>query len=606
MDYLKFMDFFSIRFHLYTHNQPQYQNAFGGIMSFLYIIVCISLFFGFSYDDLNRLNPISSKSEVPDSNPKTVELNKEKIWIPFRMVTYEEKFVDHRGLFYILPFSVQGIYNDNIGMDLQYQLLNYKLCNETELVKTFHNYKIDVPLNNLFCIDEDDLQFGGSWNKDYIKYIEVNLYLCRDGVSFNSSDPRCTKMEELIKYGATSWVFEFYYPVVQYQPTDLENPLTLVYRSYFYRISTYATKVERLYLQEHILADDNSLIFTEYKNISCWGTNIYYGDNYYNNFNLLGTNNSSRIFSLDIYMDKGYIFYTRTYKKIFLIFSNMFPLFKLALFFINKFTQHIKMSVTKGRLAGLVFENTVRSRISLINLKESKENYKAINQIIISRIKNSNNKELIKNDNKKNCKNNAMKVNNLLDEIKHKSKKFEFKNIENNKSININNSLNKSNQSLKSDNAIKILNNKEISLINLKNKSITIHDSLKLEEFNKNSTNNKSNKKTRKKVIFIFPYYYFFLDFIFDKIKQPQKFCYLSKSYFTVYNFMGQLYDISNYIVLFKNFNLINSALLNIYEEHGLRISKALDRINIKDKSIIKKINTELKSDKPILFSKFL
>ena len=69
---------------------------------------------------------------------------------------------------------------------------------------------------------------------------------------------------------------------------------------------------------------------------------------------------------------------------------------------------------------------------------------------------------------------------------------------------------------------------------------------------------------------------------------------------------MGQLYDISNYIVLFKNFNLINSALLNIYEEHGLRISKALDRINIKDKSIIKKINTELKSDKPILFSKFL
>ena len=366
------------------------------------------------------------------------------------MVTYEEKFVDHRGLFYILPFSVHGIYNDSIGMDLQYQLLNYKLCNETEWVKTFHNYKIDVPLNNLFCIDEDEIQFGGSWNKEYIQYIEVNLYLCRDGVSFNASDPRCTKMEELLKYGATSWVFEFYYPVVQYQPTDLENPLTLVYRSYFYRISSYSTKVERLYLQEHILSDDNSLIFTEYNNVSCWGTNIYYGDNYYNNFNLLGTNNSSRIFSLDIYMDKGYILYTRTYKKIFLLFSNMFPLFKLALYFINKFTQHIKMSVTKRGLAGLVFENKVRSRISLINLNESKGSHNSINQIIISRIKNRN-KELIKNDNNKNSKNNAMKGNNFLDELKHNYKSLKFKKIENDKSLKINNSLNKSNQSLKSD-----------------------------------------------------------------------------------------------------------------------------------------------------------
>ena len=129
---------------------------------------------------------------------------------------------------------------------------------------------------------------------------------------------------------------------------------------------------------------------------------------------------------------------------------------------------------------------------------------------------------------------------------------------------------------------------------------------MKLEEFNKNSTNNKSNKKTKKKAEFIFPYYYFFLDIIFDKIKQPNKFCYLSKSYFTVYNFMSQLYDISNYIVLFKNFNLINSAVLNIYEEQGLHISKTLDRINLKDKSLITKINTELKSDKSLLFSKFL
>ena len=437
MDYFKFMDFFSIRFHLYTHNQPRYQNAFGGIMTFIYFIVCSILFFVNSYDDLSRLNPISSKSEVPDSRPRIVEFNKEKIWIPFRMTTYEEKFVDHRGLFYLMAYSVQGVYNEHIGMDLKYQLLKYKFCNETELVKTFHNYKIDVPLSKLFCIDEDDIPFGGSWNMDYIKYIELNLYLCKDGISFNASDSRCTKMEELLKYGATNWVFEFYYPVVQYQPTNLENPLTLVYRNYFYRISTYANKVERLYLQEHILSDDNSLIFTKYNNVSCWGTSIYYGDNYYNNFNPNGTSNSSRIFSLNIYMDKGYILYTRTYPKIFLLFSNMFPLFKLILYFISKFTQHIKMAGTKRRLAGLVFEKKENSGKPIINLKESSENYKKTSQIIISRIINRK-KELIKIDNKKINKNNANKEKNFLEELK---KNKELKGIENFKLLNHNNSL---------------------------------------------------------------------------------------------------------------------------------------------------------------------
>ena len=79
MDYLKYIDIFTIRFHLYTHNQPKYRNEFGGIMSVIYFLICIGIFVGLSYDDLNKLNPISSKSEICDTEPRTVNLNKEKI-----------------------------------------------------------------------------------------------------------------------------------------------------------------------------------------------------------------------------------------------------------------------------------------------------------------------------------------------------------------------------------------------------------------------------------------------------------------------------------------------------------------------------------------------
>ena len=69
------------------------------------------------------------------------------------------------------------------------------------------------------------------------------------------------------------------------------------------------------------------------------------------------------IYTMEIYMDYGLVYYTRTYNKLFLIISNVFPLFKLALYFIKRFTQHIKMSYTKRNLAGLIFE---KKEISLL------------------------------------------------------------------------------------------------------------------------------------------------------------------------------------------------------------------------------------------------
>ena len=110
MDYLKYMDIFSIRFHLYTNNQPRFRNAFGGLMSSLFLIICIIIFILSSYDDIFKLNPITTKSEIIESEPKKININKEKIWIPFRMITYQKNFVDHREVLYILPYYIEGKY----------------------------------------------------------------------------------------------------------------------------------------------------------------------------------------------------------------------------------------------------------------------------------------------------------------------------------------------------------------------------------------------------------------------------------------------------------------------------------------------------------------
>jgi hypothetical protein len=105
----------------------------------------------FCYDDINRLNPKSNLSEITNIEPRLINIKRENIWIPFRLVTDENKYVDHRGMIYIIPNLVEGIYHGKIGMKLNYNSLNYKLCNETGMANRTDDHIIDVPLNELFC-----------------------------------------------------------------------------------------------------------------------------------------------------------------------------------------------------------------------------------------------------------------------------------------------------------------------------------------------------------------------------------------------------------------------------------------------------------------------
>ena len=517
MEFIKYLDFFSIKFNFYTNNQPNYQNIFGGVMTFIYILCCILVFIFFSYEDLSRINPTSSVSEIPEKKAKLVNLKEEKIWIPFRLVTEEKKFVDHRGYLTIYPYLVEGKYNNEKGMLTKYHLLNLKLCNETSMVNETHNFKIEVPLNELFCIENENISFGGNWNDDYINYIEINLVLCNDEIYYNPSDERCQKITEFINSINTSLSFDFYYPLIQFQPTNYKRPIEIIYRNYIYKLSTYNYKIEKLFLQEHILSDDKSIIKTNSKNSSCWGISSLYGDDYYltKEFDPISKDSLklNKIYTMEIYMDDGLVYYNRSYKKIILIISNVFPIFRFVfrfvLYFIKKFTQHVKMSIIKRRLAGLIFENLEPKPKLIKNIP--KPSSKDINKLLIITIK----KDKASND-------------------------------ENNNNINI---RDKSDVCLNYGNAFDILNKKEISLNIKKKGSKEVQEQVIIKEPPK-----KVVKKKEKKDIYIFPYYYFFLDCLFDKLINPQKFFCIQKAYFTVYNFMCQIYDISTH---FNSYNIV-------------------------------------------------
>jgi hypothetical protein len=476
-------------------------------------------------------------------------------------------------------------------MELNYQILNYKLCNETEMGNKPDNYKIEVPLNELFCIDKDDIPFGGNWNGDYIYYLGINLYLCEEGIYFNSSDLRCAKAYNLFNSINSSLSFDFYYPIVQFQPTNYQIPLSIIYKNYFYELSAYSYKLEKIYIQEHVLSDDKHVIRNNYQNTTCWGISSLYGDDYYIPIeeDPMIKNKINQIYTMEIYMDDGLIYYTRSYNKIFTILSKVFPIFNFCLILIKKFTQHIKISFTKRKLIELIFERKEKGKE--IGSKENIKSSSLIKMKDISSKADDSHNEFIKV--RKHDKNGEMQIS-LENNLKRE------KGVDAISDIPISN--NGGNVNLSNQNAIRILNKKEISKINSRRRSVIKNDSLKSKEYISIDSNLK--QIDIKKKSHLFPYYYFFMDFFLDKLIKPHKFFCLSKKYFTIYNFMCQIYDISTHIILFKQFNIFNNLLKQIVQEHGLPPIHTFKKINIEDREIISRINKDLRTKKSIIFSK--
>ena len=591
MNILRYCDFFNINFHFYYENKDTI-SIFGGFMCLCYILSCILITIILSMDDFKKLNPLTTKSEVEGGEFRVVNLKESKIYIPWRLITYEEKFINHKGILYPMVTLIEGELDSNIGMNLKYHNLKYSLCNETSMVNITGFYHIDTPLNELYCIQQDDIPFGGSWLADKIFYLEVNLFLCEDGIKFNASDKRCTILEDIVKFTNTTWLFEFYYPIVQFQPTNQEVPMMVIYKNYYYRLSSHTYKLERLYVQENILSDSNGLFSSSSINTSFWGISTIYGDTYFwsEEQDPLVKSNSSVLFSLDIYMDQGHIYYTRSYRKIFETLSNVFPLLNILLIIFEKFTIWVKSSFARQSIVEIVFESSKNFKTKnrmLFNIDKTMPRNKPRNTIFINKrpkfdddLKLSKERiRLNKLNNihsmKENYSANKDQTNTIIRRPLNNYKDESYLELYN--SINIK-GMNKSRE--KTDNLVNRTNIEEQS-----NDNIKYNDNIKDYKEYKDFIIRKEKRK-------LFPLFYFFMDIFIQKLDRPKSFCCLDKKYLIVYNFMERILNISSYILLYRYISLYKSIFTK--EIKNFNFYKVDKKININNNELMENIEQKI------------
>jgi len=295
---LKFLDCFGTTYSFYTEKNRKFYTAFGGILTLLSIIFGIIIFIYINLDNFSYNIPISTMSTAKE-NYKNITFREEKIWIPWRIRDFGGMTINHTGLFFPKIFYSKSVRNNN-KIKLSYEIINYKLCNETSMVNASYLYMINMKLEELYCIDMEDLYIGGNWDTDFLYFVQFDLYMCKNGIDYDGNNTNCTSYEEIAKLvdKYNCFDFEIYYPVVHYQPMNKATPIFVKYTNYFYHLSRFSNKIDRIYLQQHILKDDKNLLYKNEKLYSFWGTYSLEGDNYAtgNTKDIMNEGSTSRLF----------------------------------------------------------------------------------------------------------------------------------------------------------------------------------------------------------------------------------------------------------------------------------------------------------------------
>jgi hypothetical protein len=644
---LKYLDYFGTTFNFYIDRNRKLYTPLGGLLTILSIFFAVLIFTYINLDDFLQNVPNSTTS-IKSHIPRNIKFKEEKIWIPWRIRDFGGKTVNHKNLFYPIIYYYKGIWSDELkSMNISYELLDYKLCSETSMVNNTDFYMIDIELDQLYCIDMEDLDIGGNWNYEFLNMISLDIYACKDGIDYDGNNSNCIKYETYIeKAGNDScYDFEVYYPIVHYQPINKTNPFFIKYNSNFYHFSRYSNKIDRIYLQQYILNDDSGWILKNEKIFSSWGCTSLTGDSYAtgDKRDLMNKGSTSRFYSFNIYLESDILYFNRNYKKIQLIIADGLPIVNIVIIVFRIFAKIFKISSGNKKLTELLFENLkekktfmkinqkqlVDKKISLLKNHSQMSHGK---NIIINRNNNDLSAvQLTHIDSGKKIKYENLNIignNNIINNINNNNKHKYFRSINTHQITNKKYSKKIIKRSFNSFKDSKNISNNDNTLMN--NKSIDVSSNFPLNTVqneyylhNNKTTNNimptnkilqsnslipsknvtSSNIKSKTHYIKkkLFPYKYYLCSIFIKNIDISKESFFFTKKFIIVYNFICQLFDMSSYLVLQREFQIMKNTVI---EEKQRNIIEREQKINVNESTFNVNMNECLNTKKLSIFGR--
>ena len=569
-EFLRFFDFFGTKCSFYTEQKLKLYTPLGGILSITSFIAGIFIFIYMNMKSFKREDPIIISTSIKEEN-HIIKFNEEKIWIPWKISNFNKNnFFNHTGIL----FPIIKYYFKENNTEIKSKILSYKLCNETSMTSELDNILIDSALNELYCIDMEDLFMGGTLSSEIFYYIEFDLYICKNGLYSDNNITNCIPNVQLNNYYLQ---INFYYPTIQFQQIDYKTPFMIKYYKNIVLLNEYISKNDKLFLQKIVLYDKLGFFDSTTKIYSYWEYNYLSKDCFYRQ------EEKSKIYSFNIFIDSNTIYYYRSFKNIFIILTQSLPLISLVHNILKLIAKVFKLTSVNRKMTELLFENLTE--------KTNKNKYNAyVKEIKNKKILRSPNDNSVSNINKTNDENTFVNLTNKDLKIKQNAISYSL--------------FRKKDKDKENKNFNNIIIKRKSGSPEMYHKAFCINEknnNFGLNSFNFKKFMGKENMSMRQKVPFqkkkrfvanqLFPFRYYFCSIFvknIDLAKHP--FC-MSKKYIKVYIFLCQLFDISSYCVLQREFNIVKNS---IFDEKKIKLIESEDKINVNSQNFMREINDSI------------
>ena len=569
---MRYLDIFETKLGFYTDKKKIYYSTLGGIFSIITIFICLITFFFLVKEDIQRVSP--HKVFISQEKEYEVTLIGEKLFISWRIINKNNKLINNELITPVVTYyySEKNLMNETEIIQKS-KIINYKLCNETAMANSYDINSIGVKLNELYCIDSTDIVLFTSSLSSYMNYINIDFYINNNNTS--------NYLE-----------IEIYFPEILFKPTNLKTPITINYKKYSYNINKYTKKVNKIFLQKNILSDDKGWFAKSITEYCYWAVTKIIGDSYFSFEN-------DKIYSISINIEQNIKKYIRSYKKIYSIISGGLPIVSLLYIILQRIAIIIKTTEENRKLVELLFENLIKKRDRLEELKEMIN--KKMNDI---NIKNDKSKALSEYGNhpgfrsplsskfRRRYANNNNNINNIR--INGLQNKFGIATINVKKRQQIDDI-----SGFRNDNSNSVLLNFCSKNNNHFNK-LSNNDNIKiisnhLDEDNIKNNDLVSNNNIKYVPGKLFPYRYYLFLIFFKNIDISKDKFFFPKKFVKVNLFLGQLLDINTYLLLQREFHALKNKFLTKEEVNELERNY---KINIGSRKFIRMVNDCIENKK--------
>ena len=236
-------DMYSKRIGLFYQKKEKIGTLFGFILTMIYIVVSLFLFFFYISEIISRKNMRVHDSTIYPREPPSIKLDNNLLYFAFgvEIPNGTARFIDPTIYYpkvHLLDKKKEG---GNLKTVFEEELV-VERCNDTKFGKEYKSLLVEGELNDSYCVDNFNFSLKGGFKYNQISYIRIGIYPC---VNTTENNNHCQEQEIIDSYLSGAY-FSILVKDIGLDPSNYSNPIIPKFQDLY-------TTIDKMFFRDFIL-----------------------------------------------------------------------------------------------------------------------------------------------------------------------------------------------------------------------------------------------------------------------------------------------------------------------------------------------------------------